>query len=105
MRMGGEQEEGGNEMMGRVLIDFSWLAGPMYRIDYLLYYDAPHCNSILTAIATHARATYGDKRSPGMPCVSELRSAVTSFCEPIRADLKIKPRNLHESSEIENLWT
>jgi hypothetical protein len=42
MRMGGEQEEGGNEMMGRVLIDFSWLAGPMYRIDYLLYYDAPH---------------------------------------------------------------
>jgi hypothetical protein len=40
----------------------------------IVYYRAAHCNTIVTAIATQAKATYGDRRSPGKICVSKHKT-------------------------------
>lgn len=52
-----------------------------------------HLISIVTAIAIHASATYGDRRSPGIPnqCLSY---ALWTRHVPIRAAMKNNPRKL-----------
>lgn len=46
--------------------------GSAYKL--FMYYRAAHCNTIVTAIATQANATYGDRRSPRKTRVSEHRA-------------------------------
>ena len=57
---------------------------------------APHSINILTAMATHASATYGDKRSPTLR-VSFIDSGQHRFpYAPILADIQNNPRNLRK---------